>query len=57
MQSTNLDKGANTKMSCKDCDKMDEENKVYYFRFGTANIGIIACEEHFKQVREKLLGV
>lgn len=43
-------------MGCDDCDKMDNEGKVYYFRFGTANIGIIACEKHFKEVRQKLLG-
>lgn len=43
-------------MSCKDCEQFGREGKVYYYRFGVANIGIIACEKHFIEVREKLRG-
>lgn len=42
-------------MGCNECEKADNEGKVYYFRLGRANIGIIACEEHFKIAREKLM--
>ena len=42
-------------MGCEDCDKFEAEGKVYYYRWGTANIGIIACEKHFKEIREKLM--
>jgi hypothetical protein len=41
-------------MGCQDCDKFQQEGKVFYYRFGTANIGIIACERHFREVRELL---
>lgn len=42
-------------MSCVDCEKFEKEGKVYYIRIETANIGIIACEKHFKICKEKLL--
>ena len=41
-------------MSCNDCDQFHSEGKVFWYRFGTANIGIIACERHFREVRELL---
>ena len=41
-------------MGCAECDKFEKEGKVYYYRLGKANIGIIACEEHFLQVKKIL---
>jgi hypothetical protein len=42
-------------MGCKKCDEFEKTGNAYYFRVGKANISIICCEEHFKEVREKLL--
>ena len=41
-------------MSCSDCEKMDEQGGVYWYRFGAATIGIIACKKHFIEVRDLL---
>ncbi len=41
-------------MSCDECDKMGDEGEVYYYRWKHANIGIIACIEHFMEIREVL---
>lgn len=38
-------------MTCKECEKIDEKKElIYYFRWGIANIGIIACEQHAKEI-------
>lgn len=47
-------------MSCDACEVAEEEGKIYYLRFGNkklgwTSLGIVACEEHFKLAREKLL--
>jgi len=42
-------------MGCKKCDEFEKTGNIYYLRIDKANIGIICCEEHFKEVREKLL--
>lgn len=42
-------------MSCEKCEEMQESSNVYYIRVDKANVGILACEEHFMKVREKLL--
>jgi len=34
--------------------KFAEEGKVYGYRWNGATIGIIACEEHFIEIRAKL---
>ena len=41
-------------MSCEDCEKFQEEDWVYWFRWGIADIGILACEKHFMEIREVL---
>jgi len=42
-------------MSCKDCDEYNEGQKgVAYFRWGTANIGLMACPKHLKEVMDVL---
>jgi hypothetical protein len=41
-------------MSCEDCEKFQETGNAYYWRLGTANIGITACKKHAKQVLEIL---
>ena len=50
----NLNNKRRYKVSCKECDRMDTEGKVYYYRWGASNVGIIACEKHFMEVREAL---
>lgn len=37
-------------MSCQKCDDFQETDRTYYFRWGTANIEVRACEFHVKQV-------
>lgn len=37
-------------MSCEDCKKIDEERKIIYYRWGKARIGIVACEEHAREI-------
>lgn len=41
-------------MSCKDCDKFEKEGKIAYYRWGNANVGIIGCEDHLKEIFEVL---
>ncbi len=41
-------------MSCKDCDKFEEEGKIAYYRWGTANIGMIGCEKHLVEIFDAL---
>lgn len=37
-------------MSCPDCEKAGENGGIAYFRWGSANIGIIACDVHFREI-------
>lgn len=41
-------------MSCKDCDKFKEEGKIAYYRWDVANIGVIGCEKHLREVFDAL---
>lgn len=41
-------------MSCEACEKFQEEGKVYYYRWGKATVGILACKKHFMEIRDKL---
>ena len=36
-------------MSCVDCEKEDG-SRVAYFRWGTANVGLIGCPKHLKEI-------
>ena len=42
------------RMSCKECEKAEEEGRVYWYRWGIATIGIIACPKHAKEVIDYL---
>lgn len=37
-------------MSCDECDKYEHDGKIVYFRWGVANIGLIGCPKHLKEV-------
>jgi hypothetical protein len=37
-------------MSCKECEEASDDKLVYPYRFGRANVGIVACQEHAKEV-------
>ena len=38
-------------MSCEDCNREQEEGtRAYYYRWGIANIAIICCEKHAKEI-------
>jgi len=41
-------------MSCDDCETADQLGHVYWYRWGTANIGIIACKKHAREVIDYL---
>jgi len=46
-------------MGCEDCEKLQQEGLVTFFRYGNdeigyATIGIIACNKHFSLLHEKL---
>lgn len=41
-------------MGCPDCEKIREAGDVYWYRWGVATVGIIACEKHFMEIRAKL---
>lgn len=38
-------------MSCKKCDKAQDEGIGYFLRIDGANVKIIACVEHFQQIQ------
>ena len=40
-------------MSCPNCEKEDG-SRVAYYRWGTANIGLIGCPKHIKEVLDYL---
>ena len=43
------------KMACKKCEEYNEGQKgVVYFRWKNANIGLMGCPEHLKEVMEVL---
>lgn len=39
-------------MSCIDCE--DKPIRGAYYRWKTANVEIVACEKHWKEIREVL---
>ena len=36
-------------MSCRNCDNENGE-RVAYYRWGSANVGLVGCEEHVREV-------
>ncbi|MDD5010216.1 MAG: hypothetical protein PHC68_17665 [Syntrophorhabdaceae bacterium] len=41
-------------MSCKDCEKAQEEGRHTYVRVGKANILVMGCDVHLKEMFEQL---
>lgn len=41
-------------MSCIDCEKIQDEHKVAYIRWGNANILLSGCRKHLTEVIEVL---
>ena len=41
-------------MSCDDCEKFEEEGKIAYYRWGTANVGMIGCKKHLREIFDAL---
>ncbi len=41
-------------MSCKDCEKRQEESPIAFYRWGVANIALKGCDKHLKEVFEVL---
>jgi len=50
-------------MSCNECDKVQDiafdkndpnTTNIYYVRIGNANVAIVACYEHAKQIIEQV---
>ena len=42
-------------MACEDCDKeTDSLERLGFFRWGTANIAIVACPQHMREVMDVL---
>jgi hypothetical protein len=37
-------------MTCDDCERWQASGWVFYYRHGTANVGIVACEKHATEV-------
>ena len=42
-------------MGCDKCDAVAETGSIYWFRWGAANVGIVACQHHFMEIREALM--
>ena len=41
-------------MSCEKCGKAQEKGRIAYFRWKNANIALLGCEEHLREVIEWL---
>lgn len=42
-------------MSCEECEKVQEVDEIeYYYRWKTANIKLVGCRKHVKEVMECL---
>jgi len=42
-------------MGCPECDKVNSgEVGIYYYRFKNANIGVMGCVQHIKEVFDLL---
>ena len=44
-------------MACKDCEKAVEEaiknGKMFFYRWKNANIGLVGCRKHIKEIMKK----
>jgi hypothetical protein len=38
-------------MSCKECERIQENNQIAYLRIGNANVGLLGCDEHINRIR------
>ena len=43
-------------MSCKECDRQQETNGIYYYRIETANIAVQGCTNHVGIMFNRLNG-
>ena len=42
-------------MSCEDCDKRhDGSEGVAYYRWGIANVGMLGCDKHLREIFDAL---
>lgn len=41
-------------MSCKECEEYQEKGLVAYYRWKNANIGLIGCPKHIKEILDYL---
>jgi len=41
-------------MSCEKCEEADKAGMIAWFRWKYANIGLIGCNEHLKEVMDVL---
>lgn len=43
-------------MACDDCDKVQDEGLVAYYRMGKANVGLLGCDKHVNEVMRAVDG-
>ena len=42
-------------MSCEECEKYTEEmDRIAYYRWKTANIGLVGCPTHLREIMDVL---
>lgn len=41
-------------MSCEKCEEAQEKGNAYYFRWKNANIAVLGCREHVKEIFDVL---
>ena len=41
-------------MVCVNCRKSQEDGEIAYYKWGTVDIGIIACKRHIKEISDVL---
>lgn len=42
-------------MSCENCEKEQElQEKIYWYRWKAANIAVLGCQEHVKEIFDVL---
>ncbi len=41
-------------MSCEECEKRQNEPGVAYYRWGKANVGMIGCDKHLREIFDVL---
>lgn len=42
-------------MSCENCESYDDKGMIAYFRWKKANVGLIGCPQHLKEIMEVLI--